>query len=115
MSQITPSTGADRPDHSSGQPDGTAPPLLDAPRKETTAVGTLERPPDRADRRTRCGRRPHRQPIGTDVVTGGGDTIRPFSSDIEFSIPTGPHGAVVFLTHGERDGRVWEAGVVSFA
>jgi hypothetical protein len=49
------------------------------------------------------------------VVTGGGDTIRPFSSDIEFSIPTGPHGAVVFLTHGERDGRVWEAGVVSFA
>jgi hypothetical protein len=51
------------------------------------------------------------------VVTGGGDTIRPFCSDIEFSIPTAPHGAVVFLTHGERDGRVWEAGVVrvSFA
>jgi hypothetical protein len=58
-----------------------------------------------------------RQPIGTDVVTGGGDTIRPFSSDIEFSIPTEPYGAVVFLTHSEQDGRVWEAAVVrvSFA
>jgi hypothetical protein len=58
-----------------------------------------------------------RQPIGTDVVTGGGDIVRPFSGDIEFSIPTEPHGAVVFLTHSEQDGRVWEAGVVrvSFA
>lgn len=58
-----------------------------------------------------------RQPIGTDVVTGGGDIIRPFSGDIEFSIPTEPYGAVVFLTRSEQDGRVWEAGVVrvSFA
>jgi hypothetical protein len=57
------------------------------------------------------------QPIGTDVVAGGGDIIRPFSGDIEFSIPTEPYGAVVFLTRSEQDGRVWEAGVVrvSFA
>ena len=48
-----------------------------------------------------------RQPIGTDVVTGGGDIIRPFSGDIEFSIPTEPYGAVVFLTRSEQDGRVW--------
>jgi hypothetical protein len=53
-----------------------------------------------------------RHPIGTDMVTGGGDIIRPFSGDIEFSIPTEPYGAVVFLTRSEQDGRVWEASVV---
>jgi hypothetical protein len=58
-----------------------------------------------------------RQPLGTGVVTGGGDVARPFSGEIEFSSPTTPYGAVVFLTRSEEDGRVWEAAVirVSFA
>jgi hypothetical protein len=53
-----------------------------------------------------------RQPLGTGVVTGGGDVLRPFSGQIEFSTPTAEYGAVVFLTHSEQDGRVWEAGVI---
>ena len=52
------------------------------------------------------------QPLGTGVVTGGGDILRPFSGVIEFSTPTERYGAVVFLTRSERDGRVWEAAVV---
>jgi hypothetical protein len=53
-----------------------------------------------------------RQPIGTGVVTGGGDILRPFSGEVGFSTPTEQYGAVVFLTHSEQDGRVWEAAVV---
>jgi Immunoglobulin-like domain of bacterial spore germination len=58
-----------------------------------------------------------RQPIGTGIVTGGGDTLRAFSGEIEFSTPSEQFGAVVFLTRSEQDGRVWEAAVVrvSFA
>lgn len=57
------------------------------------------------------------EPIGTGVVTGGGDVLRPFSGEIEFSTPTEQYGAMVFLTRSERDGRVWEAAVlrVSFS
>jgi hypothetical protein len=58
-----------------------------------------------------------RDPMGTGVVTGGGDVLRPFSGEIEFSTPTEQYGAIVFLTRSERDGRVWEAAVlrVSFS
>jgi Immunoglobulin-like domain of bacterial spore germination len=58
-----------------------------------------------------------RQPIGTGFVTGGGDVLRPFSGEIDYSTPTAQYGAVVFLTRSEEDGRVWEAAVlrVSFA
>jgi hypothetical protein len=58
-----------------------------------------------------------RQPLGSGVVTGGGDVARPFSGEIGFSAPSASHGAVVFLTRNEADGRVWEAAVlrVSFA
>jgi Immunoglobulin-like domain of bacterial spore germination len=52
------------------------------------------------------------RPLGTGVVTGGGDILRPFSGEIGFSAPTEQHGAAVFLTHSEEDGRVWEAAVV---
>jgi len=57
------------------------------------------------------------QLLGTGVVTGGGDILRPFSGEIEFTHPTAAYGAVVFLTRSEEDGRVWEAAVVrvSFA
>jgi hypothetical protein len=53
-----------------------------------------------------------RVPVGTGVVTGGGDVPRPFSGEVELSTPTEPYGAVVFLTRSEQDGRVWEAAVV---
>jgi hypothetical protein len=53
-----------------------------------------------------------REAIGTGIVTGGGDVPRPFSGQISFSSPTADHGALVFLTRSEQDGRVWEAGVI---
>jgi hypothetical protein len=52
------------------------------------------------------------RPLGTGVVTGGGDVLGPFSGEIGFSAPTEQHGAVVFLTRSEEDGRVWEVAVV---
>jgi len=42
----------------------------------------------------------------------GGDILRPFSGEVEFSPPTEQHGAVLFLTRSEQDGRVWEAAVI---
>jgi Immunoglobulin-like domain of bacterial spore germination len=51
-------------------------------------------------------------PLGSGVVTGGGDVSRPFSGEIAFSSPTAAHGAVVFLTHSAEDGRVREAAVM---
>lgn len=58
-----------------------------------------------------------RQPLGTGVVTGGGDTMRSFAGEIEYSIPTADRGAVLFISHSAMDGRVWQAAVirVSFA
>lgn len=58
-----------------------------------------------------------RQPLGTGVVTGGGDTMRPFAGEIEYSTPTADRGAVLFVSHSAMDGRVWQAAVVrvSFA
>lgn len=58
-----------------------------------------------------------RQPLGTGVVTGGGDTMRPFAGEIGYSTPTADRGAVLFVSHSAMDGRVWQATVVrvSFA
>lgn len=53
-----------------------------------------------------------RQPLGTGTVTGGGDIPRPFSGEIDFSAPTQPYGAVLFLTRSEQDGQVWQAAVL---
>jgi hypothetical protein len=54
----------------------------------------------------------NREPLGAGFVTGGGDVPRPFSGQITFSPPTADHGALVFLTRSEEDGRVWEASVI---
>lgn len=53
-----------------------------------------------------------RDPIGTGVVTGGGDVMRPFSGRITFPPPVGGHGAVLYLTHSAKDGHVWAASVL---
>lgn len=50
--------------------------------------------------------------LGSGYVTGGGDVMRPFSGQIEFSTPTAEHGAVVFLTHSAENGQVWSASTV---
>jgi Immunoglobulin-like domain of bacterial spore germination len=52
-----------------------------------------------------------REPIGTGVVTGGGDVERPFDGEVEFSAPTADRGALVLLTRSAEDGRVWQAAV----
>jgi Immunoglobulin-like domain of bacterial spore germination len=51
------------------------------------------------------------EPIGTGVVTGGGDVERPFEGQVEFSAPTADRGALVLLTRSADDGRVWQAAV----
>lgn len=51
------------------------------------------------------------QPLGTGFVTGGGDVMRPFQGQLEFSAPSQPYGAILFLTHSAADGRVWEAAI----
>lgn len=58
-----------------------------------------------------------REPIGTGVVTGGGDVERPFEGQVEFSAPTADRGALVLVTRSADDGRVWQAAVsrVQFA
>jgi len=53
-----------------------------------------------------------RQPIGTGVVTGGGDVLRPFSGQIDYSTPTARYGAVVMFTRSAEDDRVREAAVL---
>lgn len=53
-----------------------------------------------------------RQPIGTGFVTGGGDEMRPFTGEVDFSPPSATRGALVLVTHSEMDGQVWEAAVV---
>lgn len=53
-----------------------------------------------------------RQPIGTGFVTGGGDVMRPFSGQVEFSTPYAEYGALVLLTTSAEDGRVWQAAVI---
>jgi hypothetical protein len=55
------------------------------------------------------------QPLGTGFVTGGGDILRPFSGELEFSTPTERFGALVFREFSEEDGRVLDATVVRIA
>jgi hypothetical protein len=52
------------------------------------------------------------QPIGSGFVTGGGDSMRPFEGQIQFSVPSQPYGAIVFVTRSAEDDRVWEAAVL---
>jgi hypothetical protein len=56
-----------------------------------------------------------RSPLGSGFVTGGGDVPRPFTGEVAYTPPTTEHGAVLFLTRSEEDGRVWEAAVVRVA
>ena len=53
-----------------------------------------------------------RQPLGTGFVTGGGDVMRPFTGQVDFSPPSATYGALVLASHSAIDGRVWEATVV---
>jgi hypothetical protein len=55
------------------------------------------------------------QPLGTTVVTGGGDMMRPFSGAVTFTEPGAPHGAVLHVSHSAQDGRVMQATVVRVA
>lgn len=56
-----------------------------------------------------------REPIGTGFVTGGGDVARPFSGEVTFTPPTAERGALVLLTTGDEDARVWQAVVTRVA
>jgi hypothetical protein len=51
-------------------------------------------------------------PIGTGVVTGGGDELRPFEGDIPFETASSPYGAVVVFTRSAENGQVWEAAAL---
>jgi hypothetical protein len=52
------------------------------------------------------------EPIGSRTVTGGGDVMRPFQGQIQYSTPSQQYGALVFMTRSAMDGRVWEAAVL---
>jgi hypothetical protein len=52
-----------------------------------------------------------REPLGTGYVTGGGDEMRTFSGQIDFSPATADYGALVFLSNSAENGEVWEAAV----
>jgi hypothetical protein len=56
-----------------------------------------------------------REPIGTGIVTGGGDMVRPFSGEVEFTAQTTERGALILLTDSAEDGRVWQAVVIRVA
>ena len=51
-------------------------------------------------------------PIGEGFVTGGGDEMRPFEGQVEFTAPTSDWGALVLFTTSAEDGRVWSASVL---
>ena len=51
-------------------------------------------------------------PIGTGFVTGAGDVVHPFDGEVEFTAATAERGAIVLLTTGGEDDRVWRATVV---
>ena len=53
------------------------------------------------------------QSLGRGVVTGGGDSLRPFRGDVAFRTPTKAAGAVVLLEVSPADGQgVLRAAVV---
>lgn len=47
--------------------------------------------------------------LGSGVVTGGGDAMKPFSGTIAFEAAGATNGALVFYTRSARDGSVWSA------
>jgi hypothetical protein len=54
-------------------------------------------------------------PLGTGVVTGGGDMMRPFSGVVTFSRPSADRGAVLYVSHSAKDGSVMQATVLRVA
>jgi hypothetical protein len=52
------------------------------------------------------------QSLGTGVVTGGGDQLRPFAGDVAFRAPSKPAGAVSFVERSAADGAIRKATVV---
>jgi hypothetical protein len=52
------------------------------------------------------------QSLGTGVVTGGGDQLRPFAGDVAFRAPSKPAGAVSFVERSAADGAIVKATVV---
>ena len=52
------------------------------------------------------------QSLGSGVVTGGGDQLRPFSGDVAFRAPAKRAGAVAFVERSAADGHVVKATVV---
>ena len=54
-------------------------------------------------------------PLATGFVTGGGDTLRPFTGSFPLGTVHAAHGAVVLTTESARDGRVRTATVVRVA
>ena len=54
-------------------------------------------------------------PLATGFVTGGGDTLRPFTDSFPLGTVHAAHGAVVLTTESARDGRVRTATVVRVA
>jgi Immunoglobulin-like domain of bacterial spore germination len=52
-----------------------------------------------------------REPLGSGVVTGGGDVMRPFSGSIAFGAPTQSYGALVLVSHSGENGQIVQASV----
>jgi hypothetical protein len=53
------------------------------------------------------------QSLGRGFVTGGGDTLRPFSGEVAFRGPSKPAGAIVFMERSAADGQsILRAAVV---
>jgi hypothetical protein len=55
------------------------------------------------------------EPIGTGLVTGGGDQLRPFQGAIDRVSTDVARGALVLFTVSMEDGAVWSASVVRIA
>jgi hypothetical protein len=52
-----------------------------------------------------------REPLGSGLITGGGDVMRPFSGSIAFGTPTQPYGALVLVSHSGENGQIVQASV----
>ena len=50
--------------------------------------------------------------LATNHVTGRGDQMGPFASELGYAAPPTERGAVLFRTYSAENGQVWEAGVV---
>jgi hypothetical protein len=54
-------------------------------------------------------------PLGSTVVTGGGDILRPFAGTVTFTRPSTGHGALLYVSQSARDGSVLQATVLRVA